>query len=135
MRILMSVALALCALGGTARAADESFRDWWAACDEQRSCWAFGFSEDGSDAMGFVRVERGGAAGAEPALTLGAGMWEGSDAGRPGPMTVSIDGKAVQTLTAQSEDGSQRIAKVTDPAAARALIAALRNGKALELRP
>ena len=136
MRGLVWLAALACALPGAASAQEtRGFREWWAACSEQRTCWAFGFSADGSDQMGLVRVERAGAAGAEPTVILGAGLWDGAEQPATAAMRVSVDGNPWPTLTARTDEESDwRLARVTDPKAARALIAALRNGARMTLQ-
>ena len=56
-RTLLLIAAAL-ALASPARATEAQFRDWWAACDEQRTCWAFGFAPEDRPGEAFVRIER-----------------------------------------------------------------------------
>ena len=105
MRLLLLLGLALAAAPVAAAAqATATLRDWWAACDEQRTCWAFGFSEDGADAMAFIRIERSGSGGAEPAVVLAAGQWEGEASAPSATLRVSIDGVARPALKAHLEE-------------------------------
>jgi len=120
---------------GAAAQAKADFRDLWAACDEQRTCWAFGFTEDGSDPSGFVRIERGGEPQAAPTAILGVGLWEEALRAPSTSMRVSVDG--VGTLVAgarEAEDGNAYVAELGDVRAASALVSALLRGRKLELQ-
>ena len=133
-RALLLIAAAL-AFASPARAADAQFRDWWAACDEQRTCWAFGFAPEDRPGEAFVRIERSGAANAEPVVLLGV-----FDEGRPGsPLRVRVDyaeppGFRLDLPTRASDDSPHKLAEVRERGAARSLIAAVRQGAALKLR-
>jgi hypothetical protein len=133
-RFLAALALAFGAADGAA-AAEASFRDWWAGCDERRSCWAFGFPQAEAVGGAFLRIERTGQPTAEPVVLL-AVQQEGS--GRA-PLRVRVafdDGPELRLdLPARAADDSpHRIAEVREPAAARALVAALQRGRTLKLR-
>jgi hypothetical protein len=105
-------------------------RDWWAACDPQRTCWAFGFSEDGAEQSGFVRIARSGASGAAPEVIIGPSLWE-EQAAKPGSrVRATVDGKVVATAVVTADS----YAPVSDAKAARALIAAMRDGRRMTLQ-
>ena len=134
--LLMLLACVAVALPRPAAAQETAgLREWWAACDARRTCWAFGFTDAGADPLGFVRIERGGAAGAEPVVVLATGLWEGEEQRPTATMRVSVDGAPGPVLTARAgEDHAFYVGRVEDPRAARALIAALRRGGRLTLQ-
>jgi hypothetical protein len=133
-RALLLIAAAL-ALASPARATEAQFRDWWAACDEQRTCWAFGFAPEDRPGEAFVRIERSGAPNAEPVVLLGV-----FDESRPGsPLRVRVDYAEPPSFrldlpTRSSDESPHKLAEVSERGAARSLIAAMRQGAALKLR-
>ncbi|WOS61390.1 DUF1176 domain-containing protein [Sinorhizobium fredii] len=72
MRSLAKAAVAL-ALWPSHAVAQETayFKNWVVGCDNLRSCSAIGLPEEGVAEIGFVKIERGGAANAAPLVTVG----------------------------------------------------------------
>lgn len=91
---LVAAVLALGLMGGRAEAASASFKDWTVVCDNVRHCTAFGFQPDGDDDLVFLKVERDGAAGASPRLSLAIG----DEDLRGKVWTVALDGQPIPQL-------------------------------------
>jgi hypothetical protein len=106
--------------------AGESFKDWWVACDNTRQCAAFGFAGEAFEMSGYLRIERGAAAADAPQARL---VMEGP----PGTWSLSVDGRALASVRAASEDGDGRAAAALTPAQSAAVLAAASNGKALQV--
>ena len=106
--------------------ANETFKDWWVACDNTRECAAFGFAGEAFEMSGYLKVARGAHAAEAAQAKL---VMEGP----PGPWALSVDGKALATVTAASEDGDGRAAAALTPAQSAAVLAAAANGKALQV--
>lgn len=126
-RILVSAGLASLSLGGSALAADATFKDWWAVCDNTRDCTAFGFApEDGED-HAYLKLSRGGAAGAPITIAVVAGLDETTWA-------LAVDGKVVPGLGAvpARENGMYLRATLTGAQSA-ALVSAMANGNKLDI--
>jgi hypothetical protein len=128
-RASIAIGLALLAAGG-ARAETAGFGDWAAVCDNVRACAAFGFSPEGEEGIGWLKLARGGAPAAPPVVSLsahgsGTTVW-----------TLTIDGRPVAgvgALTARSEADSVYQSVTLAPAEAAALVQAIRNGSSLRL--
>ena len=134
MRLRTPLIVALAALPAAAVAQSASFRDWSTACSTQRTCWAFGFSPENADGLAFARIERGGAAGAEPVLVLAAGGWDAERRAPTATMRISVDGRPGPVVTARAGDTAYYVATLGDSNVVRPLIAALRNGRTLRLQ-
>ena len=67
MRILLAGALALLMVA-PASAQVRKFKDWLAACDNQRNCVAYSWNRDSYNA--YLRIQRDGAPSADARLTL-----------------------------------------------------------------
>ena len=67
MRILLAGALALL-MAAPASAQVRKFKDWLAACDNQRNCVAYSWNRDSYNA--YLRIQRDGAPSADARLTL-----------------------------------------------------------------
>ena len=106
--------------------ANETFKDWWVTCDNTRQCAAFGFAGEAFEMSGYLKVARGAHAAEAAQAKL---VMEGP----PGPWALSVDGKALATVTAASEDGDGRAAAALTPAQSAAVLAAAANGKALQV--
>jgi hypothetical protein len=126
-----AVLLAGLLLAGPAFAGEngETFKDWWVACDNVRSCTAYGFPPD-EDRTLVLRVRRGAEAGAAPSLDIHIGPEDAK--GLTGPLSLTVDGKAVaRTGAPQGGDDDFREWRVTD---AGGLLAAITRGELLELK-
>lgn len=97
---LVAVVLAVGLGSGRAEAASASFKDWTVVCDNVRHCTAFGFQPDGDDDLVFLKVERDGASGAAPRLSLAIGdedlrgkVWAVALDGQPMPQLAKLKAK------------------------------------------
>lgn len=115
---------------GPASAEIKSFRDWTAACDNQRACSAYGFD---ADAVGgaYLRIERGGAPDAAIRITVAVDVQDG------GKFKLAFDDPAVAGLPgdaiagATNQDDELKRLQVFDPPAVATLLASLRKAKKL----
>lgn len=107
-----------------------SFKDWSVACDNLRTCVAFGWpAGDGID-QAWVKVARGGGGNDQPTVTI---VMIPEDAGKPGVWRLAVDGKPVAALGAVTfviDDVGGRRAVLTG-GQARSLIDALRGGSVM----
>ncbi|MFC3077905.1 DUF1176 domain-containing protein [Phenylobacterium terrae] len=83
------LAAGVVALAGAARAESGAFGDWIVVCDNVRTCNAYGFSDQDTEQLSYIRITRSGAAGAAPTISISANG-EGSAVWR-----LEIDGFAV----------------------------------------
>lgn len=132
-RAMIIAALAMLGLGGAARAQEvKHFKTWIAACDNLRTCAAYGFSPEDGDNEGYLKLSRGGAAGDPPLITL-----QDVDQDPPtGPVTwrIAVDGASPTGLAAiatKATDNGPRAQLTASQSAA--LVAALRDGSVLTL--
>ncbi|MBA4014029.1 MAG: hypothetical protein C0481_19370 [Phenylobacterium sp.] len=123
-KVLAMAGLAMAA--ATPALANESFKDWWVACDNTRQCAAFGFAGEAFEMSGYLKVERGAAAADAPQARL---VMEGP----PGIWSLSVDGRALASVRAASEDGDGRAAAELTPAQTAAVLSAAANGQALQV--
>ncbi|MBB3893642.1 hypothetical protein GGQ61_004391 [Phenylobacterium haematophilum] len=123
-KVLALVGLAMAAAAPAS--ANETFKDWWVACDNTRECAAFGFAGEAFEMSGYLKVARGAHAAEAAQAKL---VMEGP----PGPWALSVDGKALATVTAASEDGDGGAAAALTPVQSAAVLAAAANGKALQV--
>ena len=116
--------------GGSARAEQASFKDWWVVCDNVLDCSAYGFAAEGAEAMGFIRIEQGGDFEDLPRVSIGtlgatAKSWR-----------VEIDGKPIRgdaTIPLEATDEADVEVVVLDSSKAAAVLDGVRNGKVLTL--
>jgi hypothetical protein len=128
---LLSVALLACAFAAApARAEMKEFRDWLAACDNLRSCTAYGFDADMGGGA-YIRLTRDGAAEAPLRIIIAVNADEKSkfrlafdDASLAGLPTAAIGGET------NSDDDLKRLV-ISDPQAVEVLVASLRKAKKL----
>ena len=71
--------------------ASETFKDWWATCDNTRDCTAYGFEGEAAEMAGYLKLVRGAAAEAQPRVRI---VIEAP----AGPWRLTVDGKAVPGL-------------------------------------
>lgn len=123
---LCGVAALACA--GAVQAESDSFGDWTVVCDNVRTCSAYGFAEETSEATAYIRIARAGGAAAAPTLTI-SGMGEGSALWR-----LEIDGIAVvRDLRAGAAEGEVYQRAALDPAQSASLLRGLANGGLLSI--
>lgn len=112
-----------------------SFRSWEAACDNTRTCTLFGFAgpEGETPELAFIRIERAGTPDAGPAIILAGGEWTGEEQASEAVLQASVDGgRGVAVPVTGGEFGPYYAGELRG-AEARALVAALRNGRTLTL--
>lgn len=127
-------ALILVAFGvfasGAASAEDAGFKDWWAVCDNVRTCSAYGFSPEGAEETGYIRIERGAAPADAPRVSIGTlgsprGAWRALMDGKPIP--------GLETFALEvTEDGDIQVDTLS-PAQSEAFVSAARNGGSVAL--
>lgn len=105
--------------------ANETFKDWWVACDNTRECAAFGFAGQAFEMGGYLKVARGSGAQDEPAARI---VMEG----KAGTWSLAVDGRPLADVMAKDAGDERAAADLTAPQA-QALIAAAANGKALQV--
>jgi Protein of unknown function (DUF1176) len=128
---LLAAAAALAMAGAAHAAGTKTVKDWTAVCNNLGDCVAFGFSEEGGDANAYLKIEREAGPAAQPRLAI---VFDSADAQPAQTWTLSLDGKPIAGLglVRAAAGGNGARASLTG-AAADQLIAALRNGQALEL--
>jgi len=129
--IVVAILGALAAPAGAQAAGSKTFKAWYAVCDNLRACVAFGFPDTEADIGGYIRIARAGAPGAPPVVSLAI---TADDAPKAAAWSVQIDGRAVPGLTGLpvKADGDSQSAHL-NPNQAAALVAALRDGQALDV--
>jgi hypothetical protein len=118
-------------VGGGAIAGDmKEFRDWLAACDNARTCNAYGFDSDAVSGA-YLRLERAGSAHAQLLVTIAVSVREGSkfslsfdDPNLGGLPTGPVEGNA------SDGDDLKRVV-ISDPQAIATLMASLRRASKL----
>ena len=131
-RRLLPMALFGCAALATnpASAQMKEFRDWLAACDNLRTCTAYGFDAD-MGGYAYVRLTRDGGADAPLRVTIAVNVQEG------GKFKVSFDDPALGGLPAEatagesSPDDDLKRLVIADPQAVETLLASLRKANKL----
>jgi hypothetical protein len=131
-RALLVGAAALLAMAGAADAAGtKTVKDWTAVCDNVGTCTAFGFSPETDDTDAYLVVRRAAGGAAAPSVTV---VFDPGDKELAADWRLTLDGKPIAGVGlahAAGSDGGAR-ARIS-PAAAAALIEALRGGQTLEL--
>lgn len=131
-RRLLPVAVFACALAASPASAQQmkEFRDWLAACDNTRTCTAYGFDTD-PGGYAYVRLMRDGGPDAPLRVTIAVNVQEGSK------FKVSFDDPALGGLPAEptagesnADDDLKRLV-ISDPKAVETLVASLRKAKKL----
>ena len=125
--------LALCLLLASLPIADahaqhKQFKDWRAACDNLRTCHAYGFGA-GAWTGAYLHLERGGAAGTLPRVTVVVEAAPGVQ------VTLAYNDKSTAGLPAEAATPAQgddvvRI-KITEPTAVAAMVARLHTAATL----
>ena len=134
MRLAVAItAAALFAAGSAAAQMTQGYSGWWLACDNAKSCAAFGFDESGG-AGGYAKISR--EAGPNAAAAVEAVFYDDASAEAVrGPLTLSVDGEGGDllnlTITAEP-DGSYLHARVP-PGETPQMVAAMRKGAALSV--
>ena len=133
MRRAASLIVTLLLWAGAAHAAgDKTVKDWSAVCDNLNACAAFGFSPEGQDIDSYVRITRAGGPSAQPSVLV---VFDAPDQVPSATWTLTLDGKPIAGLgPLHAEGGTAGARAKLAGSVAMALIAALRNGQALEIR-
>lgn len=129
-----TLTMALAALAGAAHAQEvKHFKTWLAACDNLKTCSAYGFSDDAADTQGYVRITRAAGPNAVTRVVLqGLDLNGGAKAGLK--WRILVDGAAPAGLAALSPRANDQGPRAElGPDQARAFLAAIRNGAALTL--
>jgi hypothetical protein len=129
-RRLLAVALLACGSFAAAPASAQmkEFRDWLAACDNTRSCTAYGFDADIAG-NAYVKFTRDGSADARLRATIAVNVQDGST------FKVSFDDPALggvpaeATTGASNDDDDLKRLVISDPKAVETLVASLRKAK------
>ena len=127
---LAVVALTVVTLSAPASADIKEFRDWVAACDNQRACSAYGFDAELSG-NNYLRLDRGGAADAGLRITIAV------DAQKDVKFKLAFDDPSLAGLPteavagdANADDDYKRLV-IADPQAVATALASLRKAKTL----
>src|SRR5579883_284202 len=131
-RLLPAALIAGAALtsGGACAQQMKEFRDWLAACDNLRSCTAYGFDTD-PGGYAYVRLTRDGGGDAPLRITIAVNVQEGSK------FKVTCDDPALGGLPAEAtageanQDDDLKRLVIADPKAIEILVASLRKAKKL----
>jgi hypothetical protein len=120
---ILAFGVATTLLAGPA-AANQTFKDWWAACDNTRRCAAFGFAEEGDFSAGaYLKLTRGAGGADLPRVEvtgrMGAPSWR-----------LQVDGKDVPGVPSLGRDEDRLL---LNPAQSAALVEAIANGAKLQL--
>jgi hypothetical protein len=133
MRTALIAAAALLALAGEAHAAGtKQVKDWLGVCANTRACTAFGFAPDDDETGGYLMIQRNGGPTAAPHVSI---VVDPGDAQPSADWTLKLDGRPIAGVGpthAEGSDGGGGRAELSGRAAS-ALIAALRNGEALQI--
>jgi hypothetical protein len=131
-RSLVGAGLLACATLSAAPASAEikTFRDWIAACDNLRTCNAYGFDSELAGTA-YLRIERDGTPDAAPRVTVTVDVQNGSgfelsfdDAGLGGLPPETVPGKT------SDEDDYKRLV-ISNPQVVEPMLAGLRKAKKL----
>lgn len=107
---------------------DQTFNDWWVACDNVRSCTAYGLPpDDGGGAV--LRVRRAAEASAAPEVDLSIGPDESK--GVTGALALVVDDHVVARTGAPSGADDEHRTWTVDEAKVPALLAAVARGETL----
>ena len=125
MRVLAVAATAVL-LAAAARAEIKEFKNWSIGCDNLLSCTAIGTAAEDGFPLGYVRVTRGGAGDAKPAVRLVVLSENGSAEGKA-KMAVVLNGKpfGAGTFDATS-DGTWTRLDLSDGDAVKFLFVAIK---------
>jgi uncharacterized protein DUF1176 len=128
---LLATAAALAMAGAAHAAGSKTVKDWTAVCNNLGDCVAFGFSEEGADTDAYLKIDRQAGAAAQPQVAI---VFDSGDKQPAQTWTLSLDGKPIAGLGLVHAAGGENGARASlTGAAAEQLIAALRNGAALQL--
>ena len=125
--------LALCLLLASLPVADahaqhKQFKDWLAACDNLRNCHAYGFGA-GAWAGAYLHLERGGAAGTLPRVTVVVEAAQGVKV-KLAYNDKSTAGLPADAVTPAKGDDVVRI-EIKEPTAVAAMVAMLHKAETL----
>jgi hypothetical protein len=131
-RRLIGLASLACVVLANASASAEmkTFRDWTAACDNVRTCSAYGFDAD-LVSNAYLRIAREGAPDAPLRITVAVNVQDG------GKFKLSFDDGSLPGLAAEAvarttnDDDDYKRLVISDPPAVEAAVASLRKAKKL----
>ncbi len=109
-----------------------TFRDWIVACDNTRTCRAFGMPKQDTMIGVALRIDRGGAADAQPVISIVLDRDTGGTTGLR--LSASVDGgAATDIIVGRGASQDEETITVTDRALAERLIADIRRGQSLRV--
>lgn len=115
----------------TARAEDQTFKDWWVACDNVRVCTAMGFPPEEAGGVA-LRIRREAKGQAMPVIDVLMGAEQSQ--GVNGPLSLIVDGEEVTRTGAPAKAHDDfRVWTVPNDMAAE-LAAAIVRGSGLTLK-
>ena len=132
MRTMLIAAVAALALAGGAHAAGtKQVKDWLGVCANTGACSAFGFAPEEDENGGYLIIKRDGGPAAAPHVSI---VFDPGDKQPTADWSLSLDGHPVAGVGPVHAEGSEAGARAELTGhAAGALIAALRNGRSLEI--
>ena len=109
-----------------------TFRDWIVACDNTRTCRAFGMPKQDTMIGVALRIDRGGAADAQPVISIVLDRDTGGTTSLR--LSASVDGgAATDIIVGRGASQDEETITVTDRALAERLIADIRRGQSLSV--
>jgi hypothetical protein len=130
-RLLISLAAALAVAGNAQAAGTKAVKDWLGVCANTLACTAFGFAPEDDENGGYLLIQRDGGPGAAPRIAV---VFDPADKQPAADWTLQLDGHPIAGVgpvhAAGGESGARALLRGRP---ASALIAALRNGKSLEV--
>ena len=108
----------------------KDFRDWTAACDNLRTCNAYGFDAD-TGGGAYLRIERGGAADAPLRITVAVNVEDGVkfELSFEDPAIAGLPPETVAGATSKDDDLKRLV--ISNPQVAAPMIEGLRKAKKL----
>ena len=127
----IGVWLALLLAAAADAAGTKTVKDWTAVCDNLGACAAYGFSAEGQDTDSYLKISRGAGGAAAPIVLV---VYDAADQQPAAAWTLEVDGRPIAGLASVRSAGGEAGARATlTGSAASALIAALKEGQALDI--
>ena len=127
----IGVWLALLLAGAADAAGTKTVKDWTAVCDNLGACAAYGFSAEGQDTDSYLKISREAGGAAAPVVLV---VYDAANQQPAAAWTLEVDGRPITGLASVRSAGGDAGARTTlTGAAAAALIAALKEGRGLDI--